>query len=315
MSILDMLEEKYINAEVILIHIPKTAGSTLMTALKNEINLLYLHMNGRRTSYAAHFIPRILENSTKKVIVTWRDPAEHVFSCFNFYQQYADIKASNKLFEFIDDPKLQNMQTSFLTREKLLQEPSVSREDFNIINRLLNRKNTFFALTDYIEQGLEKIKDFLKLEKISSTTRRFNYNKPPSFLIPLEIRNKIYTQNSYDVKIYTKILEKFDYNRESLFDDIILYSPPYYFPFIWLIDNNNITIIDKQKSKLITSNNKIKPILPCSIKTYIDNWLLSYDCNIADVLLVPDNYNDLIKNKNKLVSKILTANHYDITRY
>ena len=314
MKVIDILEEKYINSEVILIHIPKTAGSALLTALKSKIDLLYLHMNGRRTSYAAHFIPRILKN-TKKVIVTWRNPVEHVFSCFNFYQQYPDIKASDNLVEFINDPKLHNMQTSFLTREKLLQEPSVSDDDFNIIKLLLNRPNTLFILTDYIEQGLEKVKEFLNLESINNTTKRFNYNKPPSFLIPSEIRNQIYTKNKYDTDIYNQIIEKFNYTRESSFDNIILESPPYYFPFIWLIDNDNISIINKRKEKLININDNIKNILPCSIKTYIDNWLDNYQGNINDVLYLPDNYDDLIQNKDKLRSKILTAYHYDITRY
>ena len=316
MKVIDILEEKYINAEVILIHIPKTAGSTILTALRSKIDLLYLHVNGRRTSYAAHFIPRILENTTKKVIVTWRDPVEHVFSCFNFYQQYPDIKASDNLFEFIEDPKLHNMQTSFLTRDKLLQEPIVSDDDFNIIKLLLNRPNTLFILTDYIEQGLEKVKEFLNIESINNTTKRFNYNKPPSFLIPQEIRKKIYIRNEYDTKIYNQIVEKFKYNQESSFDDIILNSPPYYFPFIWLIDNTNLSIINKRKEELINTNDKLKNILPCSIKTYINNWLDNYKSNVNnDILYLPDNYNDLIQNKQKLYSKILTAYHYDITRY
>ena len=66
--------DRYNDNNLILLHVPKTGGTSLkMVLIQNQIPFCELHINRKMESGAAILLDDIL-NSDKKVILTWRNP-------------------------------------------------------------------------------------------------------------------------------------------------------------------------------------------------------------------------------------------------
>ena len=174
-----------INSDIILLHIPKTAGTTIKILLfDHQCNFTEVHMNRYMESLTSEYLDYLLINLHKKVIITWRDPLDHVLSSFYFYQQYPSFNASKNLEEFIDNPTFMNMQTGFMTHKKFLQWDKINQDHYNSIKPFINRPNTFWFLADYSNSLYEPFKDFIGLKTDKKFTRsRFNFNKPANELL------------------------------------------------------------------------------------------------------------------------------------
>lgn len=309
------IDKIYKHTDIVLFHVPKTSGTTIASILrKSSLEFVYIHMSRQKITLAFEYIRRVLEDPNKKVIITWRSPTEHVLSSFNFYAQYQDIKIPDNLGEFILDPLFQNMQTNFLTHTNFLQSVTTT-EDFTLILRLLERPNTFFVLTDYIDEGIEKLSKFVGIPLCPTETKRFNYNKIapyPSF----EIQEEIEKYNDMDMKIYLGIIKKYGYSTKSLYSDIVLHDPPPYFPYCWLTTNDmvykNIDCLKTIQSDLLDSPN----LSEVSVKEYVDKWLnkaIKYPCLTEDAEYYPISFNDLMESS--YVKDRITSNQfYGITK-
>ena len=316
MDIIDRFNQRYKTNNVILFHVPKTAGSYVTKFLSmNGVDHLSLHMNSARISFSAIFLRKTMQDLTKKIIVTWRDPVEHIFSCFNFYQQYRDINPPDNLSSFINDKKYHNMQIGFLSRDKFLSGDIVNDNDMDLIKKLIIRPNTIFISTEHIGEGIKKLQKFLKMNddlKLPPPIR-FNFNKIPPALIPKYLKDEILSNNKLDMEIYNQIIKT--YQNSSPYEDTIIHKVPFYFPYIWICKDN--TCIDKHQSLLNEINKNIENILPCSIQLYTDKWFLeiqNYDHLKEDCLCVPLNYYNLLTYQTLLLDKILSPKYYEITR-
>lgn len=308
-------EEKYIQADVILIHVPKTSGTTLTHILHiNNIKYVVLHVNFRWKCYPKVYLERILKDTNKKVIFTWRNPVEHVYSCFNFYSQYKELNVPDTLSNFINIPKFQNMQTGFINREYLFEKPIINNDDLDQVKLFFNRKNTMFFLTDYFSESVEKLKDFLHLENINvPEIKRFNYNKLPVDFLTSSTIQKITNNNKLDITIYKKVIQQYNYKNTLNLSDIIISDPPFYFPYIWIC--KNLKDINKYKQELLNIHTRIK-LGRITIEEYFNIWIREFkniDLCSAEVLYLPENYQDLISHKELFKHKIEKHDFFTVT--
>lgn len=151
-------------ADVLLIHIPKTAGTSVRHLLiQHGVNYKELHFNNRMQCAPWKYLDWILEHPKQKVILTWRDPVEHVISTFHFYQEYRHFGYPTQFSEFIEHPQLQNQQAAFLIKEHFLSAPDLvsSPAPLDKIRAIIDRPNTFCFLQDYFHASSIRLAQFL----------------------------------------------------------------------------------------------------------------------------------------------------------
>lgn len=306
------IDNIYKHTNIVLFHVPKTSGTTIASILrKSSLEFVYIHMSSQKITLASEYIRRVLADPNKKVIITWRSPTDHVLSSFNFYAQYQDIKTPDNLEEFIRDPLFQNTQTNFLTSTNFLQSVA-TEQDLYLVRRLLERPNTFFVLTDYIDEAIEKLSKFLGIPLCPAETKRFNYNKIPPYP-SFEIQEEIEKCNAMDMKIYQGIISKYGYSTKSLYSDIVLHDPPPYFPYCWLTTNE---MVYKNIDCLRTIQANLSSFSSLSVKEYVDRWLnkaIKYPCLAEDAEYYPISFDGLMASS--YVKDRITSNQfYGITR-
>lgn len=281
--------ERYEKSEIIFLHIPKTGGTTLIYYFHaNKIVNMEVHVYRNQYCLAADILEDLLigKGKTKKVIIAWRHPIEHTFSSFNFLAQCRDVLTTTTLEDFVADEKYHNMQTGFLNRTKFLEGSVISELDHEMILRLLNRKNTLFVLTEYFQEGIRRIKEFvgLKDELHPPRVRRFNFNKPPSFLLPDKVKENILKYNTFDLDIYNRIIQQYNYTEEFKEDpmdiEICKKDIPDYFPYIWFHYSDikeGCDYLHESKNKLVNIHEEIcnldKAKDEITVREYVSEWI------------------------------------------
>lgn len=110
--------------EVLLLHIPKTAGSSVKGILIDQkVKYKELHLNRRLECAPVKYIDDILNDPEIKVILTWRHPVEHVLSSFYFYKQYKHFNYPDILDDFINSET--NQQSMFLFKTNFLEHVDI----------------------------------------------------------------------------------------------------------------------------------------------------------------------------------------------
>jgi hypothetical protein len=267
--------EQYNEHDLILLHIPKTGGSSVKSLLlSHNIKFLELHVNNKLESCVSILLDNIIQDESKKIIITWRDPIEHVISCFYFYLQYPHFNTPKKLLSYINQSNLQNSQIHFMTHNNFLQNINVSNSDFQKILSLFNRNNTFWFLNDYFNESINMLSSFLNitLSKNIHSNKRYNFQKLPSYYYNNFILSSISITNSYDMQIYEFIIKKYNYTQKN--DSLRLSNlPPYNFPLLWFINDTNVL---KSFDPLCTKiYNIIKSSIsyPYDLSYYITLWI------------------------------------------
>lgn len=256
--------------DCIVIHVPKTGGSSLQKILKNtNLNCLFLHV---LNDYSLTSL--LLNNlmvTKKKIIVTWRDPKDYYWSFYNFFKKYKHINLPDNYDKFL--LLYNNIQVSYITNNRYLDNPA-TENDYQQVLKLIYRPNTLFFLGDKFSESLYKVKEFLSVDiDVNSTIERFNWDKPRL----ITGNNELYvtSNNKFDHKIYDKIIEKFNYYSHK--DTILLFDIkqiPWYFP-----GNQFIINYKSREQELTNINNKILnawDLDTISINDFLSQWLSHY---------------------------------------
>ena len=270
MSLVQCLLEK---DNVILIHIPKTAGTSVKHILMdNNIKFNELHLNARLECQPVRHIDYILNNNDVKVILTWRNPIKHTESSFYFYKEYAKFNCPKDIDQFIHSKNLQNQQSSFLFKNFLFDVVDFDDKKIDVIHKLIKRPNTFCFLQDYFEQSKAQMMTFLNKKNAIQNKKhsnRFNFNKPiVSHLSEYQIQN-IHDVNKIDFFVYNIIKNKYNYNicKEG---DILFSSIPWQYPMNHV---SGIYSIQKYEHVLKKINSSICDGRQYNIEQYLNSWI------------------------------------------
>jgi hypothetical protein len=300
------------NDDIILIHVPKTSGSALQNIfIFNKIKHSYYHISFKTGVILSE---KLINNNKSLIIITIREPFDHVLSCFYFYQEYKNfIKCPDIFEEFINDNKCKNMIVSFHTKNKLLESP-VTEEEFLKVFTLFRKQNVFIFIQNYFEQSLELLKKVLYQRGInidtsyekSKITKRVNLNKIHPIFFKDKYYEKIRSLNEYDYKLYEYSVKKYNFNNIVEYDPIINYQrrDSVKIPKEWPLS----LYIDYKHEFFINNEEKLKNILikiperPLTRRQYINIWLTYFFEEFKDFYVNNDYEEKTVK---KICEKIL----------
>lgn len=258
--------------DVILIHIPKTAGTTLYRILqKEEVIFKELHFNSNLRCAPCKYLDKILADPNQKVILTWRDPVEHLWSTFHFYQEYKHFHYPTNIEAFIEHPSLQNQQSAFLLKEHFFDSHDFTEIECKKIRALIDRPSTMCFVQNYFQASLEKLNRFLNLS-ISTVDDicRFNFNKPPSIQLNDKILDKFRDLNKIDIEIYNHILDKYYPNDKHTPSSSLPSNIPIEYPMNLVAGKVSL----KQYQPILEKIHfKLKQLKLSTIHEYMDHWL------------------------------------------
>lgn len=277
----------------IIIHIPKTGGTTLINYLnKGNLfpNFYYRHLSYKDTksNSADIFDTNNIDYYKKyKIIFILRDPINRLESEFNFLinrthfiDKYKIINNKNypdNFLEYINNTSSHNSICKFLLGKEMFSTDIISEYDYNNIIHCLNELNIIYGITEDYDNIIKNINYLLNLNFTNT-----NIDNKRANLLKNE-RNQSWSQcisrfneyNKYDNLLYEFILNKFNTQINLLPDNIknitLTFKNNYYEYFFGYLTgihckNGLIQLLIQDKEWLNKNDRKL---------TIINNILLS----------------------------------------
>ena len=215
---------------LIYVHIPKTAGTTMMEVLKQNYGQGYFRLKneGRRlkwqkksdevknavTCLAGHFAYGIHEHiPTECQYVTFlRNPVERILSLYYYVRhknhQLAPMLNQLTVGEFVESKTISdtnNGMVRFLAGRsdigQVSPNGSVTRDDLVLAKRNLSQ----FTAVGFVETFNESLREFARLfqwENIRYVSKRINASRPSQTDLPNRTINVIKEYNTLDLELY-----------------------------------------------------------------------------------------------------------------
>ena len=224
--------------EHIIIHIPKTGGTTLINYLnKGKIfpNFYYRHVSYKDSkSNAADIFNNNNINYYKKynIILILRNPINRLESEYNFLlnrthftDKYKLINNKNypdNFYEYINSYSTHNSICKFLLGKEMFSKDIISEDDYNNIIYCLNELNIIYGLTEDYDNTIKNINYMLNINFTNTNidNKRTNLLKKPKDLSWNQCITCFNEYNKYDNLLYEYILNKFN-NQINLIPDNI----------------------------------------------------------------------------------------------
>lgn len=263
----------------IILHIPKTGGTTLiMNLLKINCpptpNVYYRHINNIITgeNNCKELINNYIKYKNNKIIIFLRDPIERLFSEFCFLRNRKEFivmfkdNFPNNFEEYILSNKTHNQMCKFILGIDLYcDQYKINDNDYDKIINFFENSDIVYCLTEEFNRSLTNIEDKLNIA-INKNILNFREN-----LNKLEKNNwdyvtKIFeTNNIYDIKLYNFVKNKFNnqinntkinsFNFiENKYHSLILYTNPPSERCPINIFNPNSNFVENNKEKLVNLN-------------------------------------------------------------
>ncbi|MDA9563195.1 sulfotransferase family protein [Flavobacteriales bacterium] len=207
----------------IFIHIPKTGGTTINTAMHNvywqtDIDFNYRHID-LKTKYSTSGDIFEIANRDKyrdyNIFTMLRDPLDRVISEYYFLRERKEFinllnKPPQTFRDYYSNPQTHNYMTGFLVGKRIYDKKPTTKED---LERVIDAIDSLPIHVGIFEHFAESLGYFSAVADIqwskNITAKRMTFNRPKKDELPEEVKAEIRNFNQLDQKLYNYCLDKF----------------------------------------------------------------------------------------------------------
>ena len=213
----------------IIIHIPKTGGTTLVMNIFNSErppipSKQYRHITDMKTgeSNCGELFENYNDYNKINIIMFIRNPIARMESEYSFlrnrdeFRKLWNNKFPDNLFEYIKDNKTYNSICKFLLGKSLYEYYKVTEDDYDYLISRMEMLNIIYCITEKYNQSLLLIENKLKTNldrEIINYIENLNKLERINWTDCLNTFNE---NNIFDIKLYNYCLNKFETQIENI---------------------------------------------------------------------------------------------------
>lgn len=210
-------------SENIFIHIPKTGGTTLNTAMHNSYwqtrpDFNYRHILSDKTSNAGEIFNDELNDQYKDHVLFMivREPADRLLSEYYFIhhrKEYTDLLKPriHSLEEYIRHPQTRNYMTGFLRGKRMYDEDPVTKQDLEEVKRAIEKIPVHVGIFERYADSLAYFSQVTGLEwNQELEIKRATLKRPRIEEVSEETLQLIKEMNALDEELYTFCVDRFN---------------------------------------------------------------------------------------------------------
>ncbi len=216
--------------ETIFIHIPKTGGTTVNTALyqsywQTEVDFFYRHIQvkTKKSNSGDIFDPKNFEQYKKyHILMMLRHPIDRVTSEYHFIKErknYMELlkKKPADFKEYIENFQTHNGVINFLLGRQFFGTRTATEDDLEEIIEAIEAIPIHVGIFEEFEASLQFFSEVADIKwKKEIDVKRMTFNRPKVDELSDEIKGLILENNQLDLKLYDYCLEKFNRVKNDL---------------------------------------------------------------------------------------------------
>ncbi|MGE0562010.1 MAG: sulfotransferase family 2 domain-containing protein [Flavobacteriales bacterium] len=228
--------------DTIFIHIPKTGGTTINTAINNsywqtEVNFFYRHIQVKtKTSTAGDiFDPKNIEQYKKyNIFMMLRHPIDRVTSEYYFIQERKNFiklltKKPQDFNDYIKNYQTHNGVVNFLKGRRFFDTKSATEDDLNDIINSIEKIPIHVGIFEDFAASLTYFSKECNLNwNKEIEIKRMTFKRPKTNELSEETKALILENNQLDLKLYEYCLKKFENIKHNLKENNIQFKKDKY---------------------------------------------------------------------------------------
>ena len=312
----------------IIIHIPKTGGTSLVMNLLNlqappSVGFNYRHIDASGISNSAEIFNNPGKFQDQTIIILFRNLIERMESEYNFlrsrdyFRELFPGSFPKSFEEYISRPCSTNGVLKFLLGREMFSIKAITDEDLTQVISSLDKLNIIYGLTNCFAETLSSIEYLTNIKIENNIIKKYRmtvYKSPRDIKNWNRIEENFYHSNQLDQKLFSLVEKKFTKQIELLphiRDDFHFQGDKYHSLLLYVNGQENACPLSiyKPKSTFIKENivslNKIHNLAVQTAQgdglLYAQTWLKlfgkEFNINFNDLtnpLSVMQNITDII---------------------
>ncbi len=211
-------------SDIIFIHIPKTGGTTINSAMQGtywqttpDFNYRHILLKKKRSNSGDIFQQEKRELfKNYKLFMMLRHPVDRMISEFHFLHDRAEFMnllhpKPTTFEEYINHPQTPNYTLGFLIGDRIYDKKRPSKKDLKRVIDAIDDLPIHTGIFEYFSESMEYFSEVTGIEwskKIEA--KRVTFKRPKVNDLPKEIYDKIIENNALDLELYNYCLNKFE---------------------------------------------------------------------------------------------------------
>lgn len=215
--------------DIIFIHIPKTGGTTINTAMmdtywqtKPDFNYRHLEVKSMISNSGDIFRPQNFEKfKAYKLFMMLRDPVDRVISEYYFLRDrsgFVDLfdRKPKNLEEYVKNQQTHNGVVNFLKGNRIYSKVPVHGSDLDDILDAIDTLPIHIGIFEEFEKSMEHFAKTLNIKwKRRLEAKRITFKRPQLKEVDESLKALIRETNALDLELYEYGLQKFAAVKEN----------------------------------------------------------------------------------------------------
>jgi hypothetical protein len=210
--------------DVIFIHIPKTGGTTINSAMQGtywqsepDFNYRHIEAGNKQSNAGDIFDPKnIFKYRDYKIFMMLREPVDRLISEYHFIRERKEfiglLRTNPRDFEdYILSKQTQNGVVSFLKGKRMYDVIPAKRSDLDDILLAIDKIPVHVGIFESFEKSLQYFTDVSGIQwKKKIEVKRMTFVRPKVAEVTQDIKDLIIKNNPLDAELYNYCFTKFN---------------------------------------------------------------------------------------------------------